>query len=146
MKEKIETVLLALTTTCLGFVVSPFCTGFWNWCANIVLPALSRKEKMSLVGTLTILCVALAFALYRASSKRLLIRRYEFQTHRGYWKHRKTGQPVCGNCLISGIVSPLTFFSNPSTSPGLFCNSWHCGRKECGTEGFVDNAKSKDDI
>src|ERR1035437_1181890 len=146
MKQKIEAVLLPLLAAALGFVLSPFCRGFWDWCSEVALPALTKPQKLSLVASLAILCLVLAFALYRASSKRLLIRRYEFQTNRGYWKHRKTGQPVCGNCLISGIVSPLTFLSNPSTNHGLFYNSWHCGRKECGIEGFVDNAKSKDDI
>jgi hypothetical protein len=146
MKQKIEAVLLPLLTGALGFVLSPFFRGLWDWCANVALPALSKTQKLSLVAGLAILCLVLGFALYRASSKKLLIRKYEFQTSRGYWKHRKTGRPVCGNCLISGIESPLTFLSNPSTNPGLFFNSWQCGRKECGIEGFVDNAKSPDDI
>ena len=111
MKQKIEAVLLPLVTAALGFVLSPFCRGFWVWCAEVALPALTKPQKLSLVASLTILCLVLALALYRASSKRLLIRRYEFQPTRGYWKHRKTGQPVCGSCLIAGIESPGAFLN-----------------------------------
>ena len=132
MKQRIEVALLPALTGLLGFVASPFLRGVWDWCANVALPALTKPQQLSLVALLSILCLALAALLYRASSKQFLIRKYQHLENRGFWVHRQTKRRVCGNCLIAGIESPLACFS--FTKPER--DSWKCGRKDCGMEYF----------
>jgi len=130
MKQTAEKVLLPLLTLWLGFVVSPFLHGFWDWCSNVALPKLSKQQAMSLVATLATLCLVLGFAWYRSSSSSRLRSKYTHLDDRGFWLHRKTGKRFCGNCLIKGIESPLTVhsFSNYPSEP---VNRWVCGNKDC---------------
>jgi hypothetical protein len=136
MRQKAEAVILPLLTGLLGFVASPFLRGFWDWCSEVALPAFSKSQKLSLVATLAIICVVLGVSLYSASSKRLLLRRYEHLEKRGFWIHRKTGQRVCGNCLIAGTESPLACFSVSYPNGTFHKHIWLCGSKDCKTEYF----------
>ena len=145
MKQKIEAVLLPLLTAVLGFVLSPFFRGLWDWCADVGLPALTKTQKLSLVAGLAILCLVLGFALYAASSKRLLMRRYQHLEKRGFWIHRKTKKKVCGDCLISGIESPLALCGRKDIDGKYQTRSWFCGRKICGLEYFYEYGDTDDD-
>jgi hypothetical protein len=116
---------------------SPFVADLWAFLAQIALPRLSPQGHLSLLAILATLCIVLGSLLYRASSKKLLIRKYQHLETRGFWIHRKTKQRVCGNCLLVGIESPLACFSFPQPRPMQPVNSWVCGRKDCKTQYFV---------
>ena len=68
---------------------------------------------------------------------------YEHLKDRGFWVHRKTGERVCGNCLITDIVSPLACFGFKNARGGFDRNAWVCGRKDCGKECFFDRRDTK---
>jgi len=127
-------VIAALLTGLLGFVVSPFARDLWSFGADTFLPKLSKQGQLSLVATFAILCLVLASLLYCSNSKRMMQRRYQHLLKRGFWVHRKTGQRVCGNCLIAGIESPLSCFSVIYPNGTFQRYGWFCGRKDCNTE------------
>lgn len=57
---------------------------------------------------------------------------YEHLKDRAFWVHRKTGDRVCGSCLVShGIVSPLAVAVKMRVDRSKYL-VWRCGRKECG--------------
>jgi hypothetical protein len=63
---------------------------------------------------------------------------YEHLKDRGFWVHRKTGQRVCGSCLLppNSIESPLfagsmkNFYQQAIGGPAI-AYFWKCGRKDC---------------
>jgi len=142
-KEITAAVLGTLIGGAIGFVASPFLREMWAFCADTVLPRLSPQARLSLVATLATLSLVLGILLYSASSKRLLIRRYRHVQDRGFWVDRKSGKTrVCGNCLIDGIVSPLTAYSY---SGHTIQNRWTCDRKDCGRTYPADKDDFKSD-
>ena len=63
---------------------------------------------------------------------------YEHLADRGFWVHRKTGQRVCGSCIVSseniggGIVSPLALTKyRHVVTKALTGAKWECGRNGC---------------
>jgi hypothetical protein len=108
MKKTITAALSTILPALLGFVASPFLRGLWDFAADIGLPKLSPQQQLSLLATLSILCLLLGGGLYRCSSKRLLVRQYKVDESQRFYVHRRTGQRVCGDCLLTdGIASPL---------------------------------------
>jgi hypothetical protein len=110
---------------------SPLATDIWAFAAQVALPRLTPQGHLSLLAILVTGWIVLGSLLYRASSKSWLIRKYRHIEDRGFWVDRKTGkQRVCGNCLLEGIVSPITPYSFEEGREHT--NRWTCGRKECG--------------
>ena len=108
MKKIIVSVLLPCLTLVIGFVVSPFLKGMWDYAANTVLPELSPQARLSLLATLAILCLVEGAWIYLLTSKKLLLRRYEAdKVWTGMYRNKKTREMVCGTCLNKGIVSVL---------------------------------------
>lgn len=139
MKKIIKTTIAPALLALLGFVVSPLAHEAWSIAAEVILPKLSPTGMLSLVATLTILCLSSCTALYFSGSKRLLRRHYKHLEKRGFWIHRKTEQKVCGNCLLAGLESPLASSSFPDAT-GRRKNVWVCGNKPCSLEYFFDEA------
>ena len=125
--KRIAEAVLPLLTGVLGFVASPFLLGFWGYAADVALPKLSKQQHLSLLATLTIICLLLAVLVYRNASKSVMLGKYQHSTKEGFWKHRKTGERVCGNCLLLGIQSPLSAYSYSNGQKNL----WECGVKTC---------------
>src|SRR5207249_5805974 len=92
-------VLGACLSAGLTFISQPFLREFWDFLADIALPRLSKRGQLSLLATLSAVCTVLVISLHRARSRRVLLAKYEHLKERGFWKNRKTGQYVCGNCL-----------------------------------------------
>lgn len=145
MKQTATAVTATLLAGLLGFVISPFTHDLWSFGADTFLPKLSRQGQLSLVVTLAILCLVLGVLLYRSYSQKLLLRKYEYFEKRGFWVHRKTGQRVCGNCLISGIESPLACCSFLYPNGQFQRNAWVCSRKMCKMEYCYEQGDTKDD-
>ncbi len=110
MKKTVEIVLLPSLTLLIGFVVSPFLKGLWDYAENAVLPELSPQARLSLLATLAILCLVegalICFMVFRKSAQRWK-RNYEFVSDQGYYRHKKTGALICGNCFLNDKESPL---------------------------------------
>jgi len=70
------------------------------------------------------------------TTPRKILDDYEHLKKRGFWVHRKTGQRVCGSCLIAGIESPLSAASYQDSVGRFDRNVWICGRKDCRQEYF----------
>jgi len=110
MKKITELALLPCLTLLIGFVVSPFLKGLWDYAENAVLPELSPQARLSLVATLAIICLAESawiFILIFGKSAERWKRNYEFVSDQGYYRHKKTGALICGNCFLEGKESPL---------------------------------------
>ena len=123
MKQKIEAVLLPLLTAVLGFVLSPFFRGLWDWFADVGLPALTKTQKLSLVAGLSILCLVLACSLCVIFSKKLLLKRFEpTQNWIGAYsmiKDKRQNEIFCGPCLHQGKTIPLVTSGSSYTECGL---------------------------
>jgi hypothetical protein len=108
MKKTIEAILLPLLTLVIGFAVSPFLKGLWDYAANAVLPQLSPQARLSLLATLAILCLVEGAFIWVLVSKKLLLKKYESdQSWLGLYRHKQTKERVCSTCLNKGIVSPV---------------------------------------
>ena len=140
MKKTAKAMIIPALVGTLGFVSSPLAREAWSIAAEVVLPKLSPQGLLSLVATISILCLSLSIALYTSNSKRLLQGRYEHLENRGFWIHRKTEQKVCGSCLLAGLESPLASSSFPDAN-GRRKNIWVCGNKACGIDYFFDETK-----
>ena len=106
MKQTIETVLPPCLTLVIGFVVSPFLKGVWDYAANAVLPGLSPQARLSLLATLAILCLVEGAWIWALVSKKMLLKKYEPDKRwSGIYRHKKSGEMVCGTCLHKGIIS-----------------------------------------
>ena len=131
MKQTAKAVIATLLAALLGFVVSPLARELWSFAAETFLPKLSKQGQLSLVATLSILCLVLGTLLYRASSIKILMRKYVHVESRGFWVHRKTNLRVCGNCLFNGIKSPLTLGTRYNQLKNQNETVWACGIKSC---------------
>jgi hypothetical protein len=99
-KEKAEQVLLPLLTLMLGFVISPFLREMWDYAADIVLPKLSPRARLSILATMTITCLVLGIWVYSLVSKRRLIKQFsEDEEFDGVYRHNNSRERVCGPCL-----------------------------------------------
>lgn len=108
MKKIIETILPTSLAALLGFVASPFLGEIWDFAADTFLPRLSNRGHLSLLATLTILCLALATLLYFSTSHKRLLRQYSHDEKSGISRHRKNGTLVCTSCLHKDYLeSPL---------------------------------------
>lgn len=98
----------ALIAAGLLGLCSPWVADFWDHLAEIVLPRWSSRGILSLLATLLLCCVVQIAWIYKLTSKRLLLKKYERDPdYLGAYKHLKTGQKVCAVCLHKGEVSPL---------------------------------------
>jgi hypothetical protein len=119
MKRTIELVLLPSLTLVIGFVVSPFLKGIWDYAANAILPELSPQARLSLLATLAILCLVEGAWIWMLTSKKMLLKKYDVDKFWiGLYRHKQTGEKVCGTCLNKGIVSPLVSLSTVQFSCG----------------------------
>ena len=108
MKKIIETILPTSLAALLGFVASPFLREIWDFAADIFLPRLSNRGHLSLLATLTIICLALGTLLYFSTSHKRLLRQYSHDEKSGVSRHRKNGTLVCTSCLRKDYLeSPL---------------------------------------
>ncbi|MGD0815963.1 MAG: hypothetical protein ABSA83_20410 [Verrucomicrobiota bacterium] len=90
-KEKAEKVLLPLLTLMLGFVISPFLREMWDYAADIVLPELSPRARLSILATMTITCLVLGIWVYSLVSKRRLIKQFsEDEEFDGVYRHNNS--------------------------------------------------------
>ena len=121
-RKTAESILLPLLTGVLGFVASPFLRETWDFSANELLPKLSKQGQLSLLATLTILCLVLAAWVYTLISKRFLIRRFKRSAawYGAYENKKDENELVCGICLNKNVISPLIF---DKTQKGLACGS-----------------------
>ncbi len=120
MKKTTERALLPLLTALLGFVASPFLRGLWDWCADVALPQFSKQQKLSLLATLSMLCLAEASWIYRLRKKGVLNREYTPDLEwPGTYRHLKNrAVHVCGVCQCSLFIG--------GSNESLACNK--CGR------------------
>lgn len=68
--------------------------------------------------------------LRRQSKPHQAMEDYEHQKDRGFWVNPKTGERVCGNCIVHGIVSPLSAVGKTQRDHSV-APVWRCGRTEC---------------
>jgi hypothetical protein len=108
-KEIVLRSLLTLPAACLGFVVSPFAREMWAYAANSVLPRLSSEARLSILATLSTICLGLLVWIYSLTSKRRLLKNYQPRPgFPGVYLDTKNEEKVCGICLRSkGTISPL---------------------------------------
>ena len=116
--------------------------------ADHVVAAISSTTLLwlSLLLFLTSLFLGswLAFLVFSDKAERAR-RNYTHLDKRGFWVHKKTGQRVCGNCLIAGIESPLACFSFHYPNGQFHRNGWVCGIKDCKTEYHWEKGDTKDE-
>ena len=144
-KERLQTGLLAALLGGLGTVLTAMlkeASGpFWKH----VLPAIGSTNLLWLCLLLLLTNLFsgawLLFLIFGDKAKRVR-RRYEFLKERGFWKHRNTGEFVCGNCLLVGIESPLSAMTYSDSHGNHVKTVWECGRKDCKT----DYPLAKEDI
>jgi hypothetical protein len=92
------------------------------------LPSLSRQGTLSLVATLSILCLVLVAWIIRLTSRSRLFAQYIPHSHyKSMFVHRRhSDEIVCPACLSRGDVVRVVPDGHASKS-GL-----SCPRKECG--------------
>ena len=119
------------------------------WCSLLSIPdsqVSSIRYWLLVAGSLALIAVAVGFyvrtfrrlrAVEKQLADSLAVPRkvsddYEHLKDRAFWVHRKTGERVCGNCLVShSIVSPLAIAAKTRLDRSRYL-VWRCGRKECG--------------
>ena len=147
-KEKIRSGLLSALLGGLGFVALAIVKETSTPFANYVVTAISSTTLLwlSLLLFLTSLFLGVWLAFLVFGDKAARVRKnYQHLERRGFWVHCKTGQRVCGNCLITGIESPLACFSFVYPNGQLHRSVWVCGRKDCGSEYPCEKGDVKDD-
>ena len=126
MKKITEAILLPILTLALGFVISPFLHSIWNYAADEVLPNLSSQARLSLLATLTILCLSQFAWIVRYvwfDNEKWKKRRYKFDSEMGCYVHKiELENMACAKCWDNGI-SPLKKDSNGWTCPK--CNEFY---------------------
>jgi hypothetical protein len=140
LKESIkERLPLALLTGLLG-LIGGLLTSIYRDALDpflkSVLPAINNHTLMLLCLLLFLVCVLLGTwvcLLVFGDEKSRLIKKYE-RTERGFWLNKKSGEKVCGVCLLTrGIESPLRIRSVPPplNSFKLPQMAWQCADKYC---------------
>lgn len=123
VKRTAQEAIAILIAAMLGFVVSPLAHDLWSFGADTFLPKLSRQGQLSLVATLSILCLVLGVLLYRSYSRILLLRRFEPSPNWiGAYCRIKDARPneiFCGPCLHQGVVVPLVTSGSYNTECGV---------------------------
>jgi hypothetical protein len=94
-----------------------------------VLPAISKSTlwllSLLLLTTNLISGAWLASFLWGDKQKRLL-KKYTFDTNRGFYRKNGTGEIYCGNCFLYNVESPLARSTDINGNP-----IWVCGKISC---------------
>jgi len=102
MKTITAKAIAILLAASVGFVVSPLAHDLWSFGSDTFLPTLSKQGRLSLVATLSILCLVLSALLYHEKSERericggLVFRR-----------SKRTGWhwiPFCPKCGLPALI------------------------------------------
>jgi len=136
-KETLTKALLAGLLGAAGYILQSLAKEAAEPFAKHVLPAISSTTLLwlCLLLLLTNLVTGtwLLFLIFGDKAKGVR-RRYDFLKERGFWKHRNTGEFVCGNCLLVGIESPLAAMTYSDSHGDHVKTVWECGRKDCKTD------------
>ena len=122
IKEKALTVLVPLVGAGLGFEASPFVREMWDYVAGAILPKLSPRGTLSILATLTTICLLQCFYI-RSLGRTPLTLKYKFDAEHNYHLHPKSGVPICTKCLSEKSL-PVPLGNDPD-GDGLSCAA--CG-------------------
>ena len=127
-KDRLLRYLAMLLVGALGYILQSLTREVAAPIAEHVVPAISKTTLLwlcLLLGLVSVVSITWLLILIFGDPVARLKRRYEFVEVPGFWKHRETGQRVCGSCLLNGIESPLAKTGDD------FHIYWQCTNKNC---------------
>jgi hypothetical protein len=136
LKERLPLALLTGLLGLIGGLLTSIYRDAIDPFLKNVLPAIDNHTLMLLCLLLSLVCVLLGTwvcILVFGDEKSRLIKQHE-KTDRGFWIDKKTGERVCGACLLMrGIQSPISLARIPSgPNTGAFpFTALKCSNKDC---------------
>jgi len=139
MRQFLKEVASRMTAQLLCVILFPLLSSIAIWAfpkvqswIDTLVPLSAQGRVAGVLFVLLSASVAWIFILHKrlSQSGRHISEDYQHMKDRGFWVNRKTGDRVCGNCILSGIVSPLSAVRKTRRN-NTVAPVWRCGRTEC---------------